>query len=97
MSIINACTTRPCTTKQLMARLGLNFHQVEYQLRNLRRDGYIHIVGQDKTSGRNPENLYSVHRVRTASAPHLTVWRGPLPTEWRTNHETDSRISCRKP
>lgn len=80
--IVNACTTMPRTCREIATLLQATVGQVEWYLKQMCNRSAMHKVGSKLTTTGNSATLYSVHP-KPVTLPHLTVWRGPLPPEWR--------------
>lgn len=73
--IINLCTTKPRTLREITEITGLTPKAIKSSVWVLRKRNKLFLAGMDKTA-----KLWGVKP--KSSTPMLTVWRGPLPTEW---------------
>ena len=81
--IINACTTKPRTTRQVQELLKVPIATLKSNINNMLRDGVLHHAGMYKPEKGRRLRMYTSIRPMRPDTPHLTVWRGPLPAEWR--------------
>jgi hypothetical protein len=79
--ILNACTAEPRTTRQVQELLQVPLSILRSTITNLLRDGTLHYAGMSTPDKGRKLQMYT--SIRPMRVPHLTVWRGPLPTEWR--------------
>lgn len=83
--ILNACTTKPRTRRELIELLQAPTNAVGHQLKDMYDKGILHVVGTQAQPKAKPAYLYSAAPLPVVRKPLpvLTVWRGPLPIEWR--------------
>jgi hypothetical protein len=80
--ILNACTTKPRTTRQVHELLQVPIATLKTNINNLLRDGVLYQDGMFKPEKGRKLRLYTTTRPRPANLPNLTVWR-PYPSQWR--------------
>ena len=81
--ILNACTTKPRTTRQVQELLQVPIGTLKGNINNMLRDGVLHHAGMYKPEKGRQLRMYTSKRPMRSDTPQLTVWRGPLPVSWR--------------
>jgi predicted ArsR family transcriptional regulator len=79
--ILNACTTKPRTTRQVHELLQVPIATLKTNINNLLRDGVLYQDGMFKPEKGRRLRLYTTQRPLRDDMPMLTVWR-PYPSEW---------------